>query len=205
MPKTIEKKSAQLHRQLINGDLVASALLAELLLPNVSRILRAKYFNVQDTHLHNSATNDAILNYLKNPEKYDPLKSSLLSYVVRFAEWRLLSALRRNTDLQTEFVELGPLEGVSLYDSESHAIDDDLISAEEEDLTLRNIAMLLPNPADQQMVIAMMNGSRDTKEFAQILGITNLTDESQKLEVKRNKDRIKSVIKRRFKAEYRRD
>ena len=58
------------------------------------------------------------------------------------------------------------------------------------------LTALFPNQADREIVWLLMDGERDTDEFAAVLGILNLPPEDRFKEVKRAKDRVKVLIKR---------
>ncbi len=60
---------------------------------------------------------------------------------------------------------------------------------------------LFPEPKDREFVLMMMNGVRDSEEFAKILGIEKLSISQQRDIVKRHKDRIKKVITRNMNPE----
>ena len=57
--------------------------------------------------------------------------------------------------------------------------------------------MLSKNPNDQQLLALRLQGVRRTEAFAEILGITHLPIETQRREVKRAKDRIDKMLRRR--------
>jgi hypothetical protein len=75
-------------------------------------------------------------------------------------------------------------------------IEEELL--EKESPLVRMVFELVTSETDRQIVLLMMDGVRDTREFAEVLGITQLSEERQKAEVKRNKDRIKAALKRKI-------
>jgi hypothetical protein len=56
---------------------------------------------------------------------------------------------------------------------------------------------LLQDPTDRQILALRLRGERRTAAFAAILNISHLPLEMQRREVKRAKDRIDKVIRRR--------
>ena len=186
-----------LHRRLQGGDITASAEIAELLLPLVVRSLQRRYPSLHDPHLAETAADDAVLSYLRRPEQFDPSQLPLDRYLVMSARGDLLNLLRKDRSK-------GPVEIVELDhpDREYEAdIRDESLGAEEQVLMQESpvwpmLAQLLPNPADREMALLILENVRDTTEYARILGIGGRVTEEQEAEVKRHKDRIKKVLRR---------
>ena len=99
-------------------------------------------------------------------------------------------------------------EDVELWDSYAEktiggsvVVDD--TNVEEEALArlspvISRIQELFPDLKDQQLVTMMMDGIRDTEEYAKVLGIEHLSSSEQKDVVKNHKDRIKKAIIRKI-------
>jgi DNA-directed RNA polymerase specialized sigma24 family protein len=189
--------AAKLHRDLVDNSPIASAQLAELLLPIIFKILKQSFYNISDPHLIQTAVNDALLAYLKNPSSFDPDRGNLIGYVAKNAKWKLLNALsqeKRSLILHDD-VELESYLAVSL----EGGADDQLITEEEDELTNSKLKALLPDKTDRALLSAMMNGIRDTKYFATILEVSHEPEDIQAEIVKRHKDRIKILLKRKYK------
>lgn len=58
------------------------------------------------------------------------------------------------------------------------------------------IRQALKNPRDQEFFLAWVGGVRRAQEFGLLLGTAHLPPEQQRQEVKRHKDRIRSLLKR---------
>jgi hypothetical protein len=58
------------------------------------------------------------------------------------------------------------------------------------------IQALLPKPVDCELALLLLEGVRETLEFASVLGITELPASEQEFQVKRHKDRIKKMLQR---------
>jgi RNA polymerase sigma-70 factor (ECF subfamily) len=65
------------------------------------------------------------------------------------------------------------------------------VHRQEEDLM-----SLLQDPKDRQILALRLRGERSTEAFAEILGISHLPTDAQRREVKRAKDRIDKVLRR---------
>jgi RNA polymerase sigma-70 factor (ECF subfamily) len=194
-----KEQGYQLHKRLIAGEITAPAEVAEFLLPIVTNRLSRVFPYLDDAHLVDTAVEDAILNYIEKPNKYQPERLSLESYMVMSAKRDLLNLLsQKKSDIQVslaEIVELGGTEteqGVELSNSQ----DVEEIILNRLSPTWKNLCALLPNPVDQQLLLMMMGGVRDTNVYGEILSIADLTIEEQEKIVKRHKDRIKKKILR---------
>lgn len=195
----LEAKLSLLHSELVAGSPTASAQLAELLLPSVLRMLERRFFNISDSHLLTTATIDAILTYLKKPERFDPEKGSLLYFTLRSATWKVLTALETNRELTIDSVELEGVSDVSKYEGEDELpVDVRLILQDEDSHTINRLKAILPDATDQLCLGLMMNGTRETDDYAAVLGISRESEEVKRREVKRVKDRIKITVRRRY-------
>ena len=192
--------SRQLHERLLAGDVTASAEIATTFLDPLVERMRARYHWLDDPHLSQSAAVDAVDGYLRRPETYNPDKGSLATYLYLAAVGDLKNAL---TKLGRERRAQGGKRVVELDTPGAEYLvgDDDGLSVEEQvDVLLSPIwaklSELLPDPIDHEIVRLMMDNVRDTKVFAQILGITDLSPDDQAQEVKRHKDRLKKHLQR---------
>lgn len=198
MPPRFESSQLlALHRRLCDGDRTASEELAELLLdPLVERISRQ--FPQADEHLHCQAVADALLDYCARPHQFDEGRGvPLAPFLLMTCRRNMLNLLRGETRRRTRegqaaqmsatsSVELDPVAGNLLQQEESaqlHQQEEDCMN-------------LLQDPQDQQILALRLRGERRTVAFAAILGISHLPVEAQRQEVKRAKDRIDKILRR---------
>lgn len=202
MPPEIDvpEGSLQLHKRLLAGDLTASAQLAELHLPRLIVRLKASFRNVEDDHLVEMAAHDAMMNYLSAPEKYDPSKLPLDSYLRMSAQGDLLNHLRKQ-GARSDLSKFGRIVELDAFGVEQEIPDSSMPNIDEYALdhtspVWGHLAELLPDPIDQEIVLLMMDNVRATEEYATLLGISHLPPDEQAREVKRNKDRLKKRLQR---------
>lgn len=189
---------AKLHEQLLTGSSrVVTSEIAEVFMPLLIKSLRRKYFNVKDVTLIESAVTDAVMTYFAHPERYNPEKSGLFTYLRLRAASNLLNLLA--AEKSHEFVELEPLNSVN--ETEGDDIEELLIQREVNDRVMQQIRQILPDPVDQEVVSLMISGIRDTSSFAEKLNIQHCDPEEQARIVKRHKDRIKVSLKRKYRRE----
>jgi DNA-directed RNA polymerase specialized sigma24 family protein len=201
----LNEESQVLHTRIIAGDITAQSELAVLVLPILTRRLNYKFPLLFDPDLIDIAVTDALINYFARPNNYQPTKQSLMSYLFMSAKGDLLNYLKQKKvdENSTHFIE-----DVELWDSYSEetvggsVVVDDTNVEEEAFVRLSPITSqlqeLFPSLKDQQFVAMMMNGIRETEEYAKVLGIEHLSFIDQKEAVKNHKDRIKKVIIRKI-------
>lgn len=200
-PEEFNEETLALHEELLAGRPTASAQLAELLLPKIINALTKKFSNITDSHLIQIAANNAILYYLKFPNKFVANRGSLINFVWLLAKGRLLNLLssKENSLNPNEFVELD--EAQTVYSNETNReadIEQFLINDEQEQQTYKQLSDLLPDAIDQKILKLMMDGARETALFAAVLGISDESPEAQRDSVKKHKDRIKKCILRNY-------
>jgi hypothetical protein len=196
-----------LHEKIVAGDPLAPSMLAELVVPRVVERLRRKYHSVRDQHVIDTAVADAMLTYLKAPDKFDRGRGSLVSYLWISAEGDLLNSLKqlkiRGERQQGEnVVELLPRATEYGADEQGENPESIYVRAEEQGRIDEQVYSVLQDSMDREIAHLMLDGVRETNEFARILGILDKDSEEQAQIVKRHKDRIKVALRRNLKARY---
>lgn len=188
------KTLKHLHQQLIDGDQSVSNTLCELLLDLLSVALNRKFPQIDEDILSDCIT-DSIIEYLKLPSKFDPSKGPSLDSFLLMASIRNVQDFSKKSatyskkrDEYREFLQIfvaedGRESNIGLEEEEFLKMKSELLS-------------ILQAPADQMFFEAQLNGDKDIGVYAQILGLKNSSKETQKVEVKRARDRISKVLKR---------
>lgn len=177
-------------RLLVERGLVAEQI-SELFLPLVKNALSRKFPRLNDPHLIQIAANDAVMAYLRRPENFDPAKSSLIAWLYLDARSNLLNLLegqkrveRRRSEIeQTLFVNDG-------------ANDPERALIEGESPVIKTVRETITDLRDQEMVVLLAEGERETARFAEILEIEHISAIEQAVIVKRHKDRLKAALRR---------
>ncbi len=197
----LKELSNALHQRLLAGSATATANIAEVFLPLLTSRLRQRYPNLDDPHLVDTAVEDALVSYFKRPKQYDPVKLSLASYLRMSADGDLRNSLKsQKNDTTTKSLD----RFVELEDRETEyqlADNFDLEAQVMNNLSpvWRRLNELVTDPIDQEIVLLMMEGVRDTKAYAEVLGVSEHSFEKQAAAVKRHKDRLKKVLRRAIK------
>jgi DNA-directed RNA polymerase specialized sigma24 family protein len=188
-----------LHERLLSGDPTAPAEIAETYLPSLVAYMTSRFPRTGDPHLAETAADDAMLDFLRRPEKYDPTKMDLHRYLRMSARYDLLNLVaRQKRQLPPEGVRIVELDAPG---AEHEVRDDTALSVEEQTAILaspvwQQLRAIVPNPTDQEIVLLMMEDVRPTSQYAAVLGITHLPPKEQARAVKRNKDRLKKWLQR---------
>jgi len=183
-----------IHERLLQGDPTATAQIAEAALPLLERHLRTSRREIRDAPMIADAAADALMDYFKNPGKFDPAKRSLLGYLKMAALCDLLNRLAkegRRRDRATGGQDRVELDQFAGKESPSDDICFDEITV------AQTINTLFPSEQDRRMAALVIEGERSTAKFAAILGISGRPITEQRNSVKKHKDRIKKVLQRR--------
>jgi len=190
-----------LHARLLQGDALApSDLVAAHLVPLFGWLCQ-KFPGVDETLLHDIAT-DSLLNLGQAPEKYDPDRLMLSSYLRMDARGDLLNALKaarpgRFREISLDAVELSPSARNRLVSGARATVDpaDAVVEHLERVRLARHLDEL--QGTDREVVQLIWEGERHTTVFARVLGVQDRPRAEQEREVKRTKDRLKAWLKRR--------
>ena len=186
-----------LHGRLLKGDRVASEELAEALLsPLVNEM--AHKFPMTDVHLVSDGVTDALLDYALKPLSFDPGRGVPLDRFLAKAAWRnIANSLRgeqRRKAREKRSLELNDEKVVELHPAMGNLLQNEPKDRRQQ---LDELGQSMENPIDKRIFELMATGERRTERFAKVMGILHLPLDQQRREVKRAKDRIDKVLRRR--------
>ena len=184
-----------LHDRLLSDDPVVTEEMFRIFAPELERHLRMKFPRLApgvDPDIYLSAVVEALTDYFKNPQKYDPDKSGLMTYL-RMVAWgdfrNLLAKESRHASrrVSLESVEFSRSDGNDV----SERVADDMDGQKLIEDLKRGMTL------EERAVFALMiEGERSTAVAAEAMGIDHLPAREQAREVKRVKDRIKKRVRR---------
>ncbi len=189
----------EIHKRLLSKDPIASAELVENVLKILIHKLTYKYNYLDNSEIIYDAVIDAIMDYIKNPHKFNPTKRGLPGYLYMAAEGDLINEIakikrREQKEILTNDVELISNDG-NLGIEEGIGVNSyDVLQAH--DKACQIINRLFANEKDKEAAMLILQGERSTDAFAKVLCIDYLPPEKQRKEVKRVKDRIKKCLNR---------
>ena len=185
-----------LHNRLLSDDPTATGEFFNIAAPELERHLRARFPSLAvgvDPDIYLSAVFDALTDYFKNPGKYDPDKSAIMTYLRMAARRDMQNLLRKESRhaagrISIEDVEFRQSDGNDMAERVAENLD---VRREIEDLE-RGMT------SEERAVFSLMlEGERSTRAAAEAMGVGDLPPTEQTREVKRVKDRIKKRIQRR--------
>lgn len=175
----------KLHTRLLGGDAKAFDEVP-VLLHLLERSLRVRYPGCRDQAAINDAAEDAILIYLASPERFDPARARLDTFLGVIAGRRLLHYIRtdvrrrrRETATWTETVEPAAPSDQPPNIDVLFALIDEAAQGPERDFLL-----------------AKAHGERSTERLGSILGLDGLSDNQSRQTVKRTSDRLMIRLRR---------
>jgi len=181
-----------IHARLVARDPIASAELAEQVFERMIEKLTADYPTVSDRVLISDACGDALLNYIRGPEAYDPSQRGLWGYLIMSAKGDLLNSLDRlkrekNRENRAHVVEPEEI---------SRNVLSELAERLERTEVENAIASLFEDERDRQAAMMIIDGEKSTDRFAEVFDCGEAAKEEREKIVKRHKDRINKRMKR---------
>ncbi|MCL4299560.1 MAG: hypothetical protein KJ077_27740 [Anaerolineae bacterium] len=199
-PEQLRELGYTLHQLLLDGDVTASAQIAEIFMPLVIEHLRRRYPQLHDPDLIDSAVIDTLINYFARPEQYDPTKLTLVGFLRMAANGDLLNLLKRSRK-EIKGLHSGKIVELDASTTEHEVEIPDGVDLEATTLNQYSpvwewLPRLLPDLIDQEIVLLMLEGIRETDAYAEVLGISDHLPEEQAAVVKRKKDQLKKKLQR---------
>lgn len=183
-----------LHQRLRGGDGRAVAPLAEALLPELARRLRRR-FPQMDEHLVAEAAEDAFLDYVRRPARFD------LGRGVALEEYLFLAACRNVVDRQRSDVRRRVREA----EYARRTLDEPRLTEAEAFEIRHDREVLLSRLADSGVVAGeaelralrlLLNGERSPEAWAQVLELAGQPPEERRRALRRLKDGLLKRLRR---------
>ena len=189
----------EIHARLLARDATAPADLFEFYLTSTTTSLSRAFPNV-DEHLVQDGVADALFNLAEHPERFDPSRSALATYLAMSARGDLLNLLEREKRHRAHQITLDDVELVP-GNRNRVVTGQDTVSAEvteKDDLVGLRSALdaACRTEQEQQVLHLVLEGERSTEAFSEILGIAGLPVAEQRRDVKRVKERLLKRLRR---------
>lgn len=204
-PINLRQLGEELHERLLAGtSATVTSEIAEAFLARLANSLKKEFFTLADQHLVDTAVEDALISYFNNPTRFDPQRAGLFTYL----RWRARSLLlnlmagQKKSFEREKVVELDDEDAVyQMTESETAEIEQSLARRELDETTWRKLCEIFTDRRDLELVKLMMEGTRETAHYADLLGASSLAADEQASLVKRHKDRLKKAIQRKYHRE----
>jgi hypothetical protein len=188
-----------LHARLVAGNPVASAELAELVLPEVALRLARRWPRTRGTDQVHDAVVEVFVQYVRSPNRYDPVRSSLVGWLQMQAHADLTNDYRSPArSFHQQRVSLIPSDAVAKSQSvrKLGLVSTDTYPVEEDHEVLDQVMEAVADPVDRRLLALIVDGDTSTAAAAEVLGIGDRPVGDQQRLVKQNKDRVKTQVKR---------
>jgi len=183
-----------LHRRLLAADPVAPAELAHAAIDALADELREGSRRIRDDCTALDAATDAVLEFSKQPQTYDPSRLTPWAYLRMAARRNLANTLRKESRHRNRILRFA---NVALHgaagNKEVASPSTDLADQERARVRLDALSAgpICAMPAEDHAVLRLIaDGERATGPFAAILGITSQPEHEQRRRVKQAKDRV---------------
>ncbi len=188
-----------LWRAFCAGSPTASRRLIDACLLRLVPILRRR-FSVLPLETINDAAYDALIELTRNPDRYQPQKGSLLTFLILIGNNKLIDCyrqIRRRREIPVGgSVELALVETNQFKQAEYREpdrYDADTLTPDVQAL----LEELLPALQDRAAFdLVLHEGRASVAQFATIWGLDHLSPEQQAVLVKQNRDRIMKKVRR---------
>lgn len=189
MKVRLELDELGLHERVLRRDPVAPPEVFRVFMDPILNILRGDL--ACDPGEADEAAFDAVVSYLENPERYDPKRGRLLTYLAGAAKHVLLSRLRsaaaraRREQKYAEHVEL-----------QARSPKDELEETVEARLAWERIEKRVKSAKDREALRLILQGEQSTERLAEVYELTSLPTDQKRRAVKRHRDRLMKLLKR---------
>lgn len=196
-------KEIEIHRQILAGNDLALSKLYDLYGESIVLKLKSWYRGQRkmDDALFYESVNEAFFGYYNNPMTFDPNQNTLHRFLEIASERDLINLLAKNNN-RTQGKEklLDDVELQNNFGNRNVRVADNpefqIIFVEFVAEVNKELSNHFSNEKDIEIAKLILAKVRETEKYSAILEISELTNEAQQSEVKKNKDRIKLVIER---------
>jgi RNA polymerase sigma-70 factor (ECF subfamily) len=191
-----EEEEMVLHQRLLENDPLAYLDVFPMYMERLAKKLEAIGYDVD---VARDAALDAVLAYRKRPERYDPQKVHLFTYIMGVAKhkavdrWRSVQAQAQREKKQGDVELLLRTPKDQVERMETYVRVRQLVDLLEKGEVL--------NERDKSMLRLFLIGESSTEEVAKVLGLPPMSKEDRQLEVKRHQDRLMKRLERKFRKE----
>jgi DNA-directed RNA polymerase specialized sigma24 family protein len=186
------------QRILARDDPIAFAALAEWLYHPLVQDVRKRAGINADPVLVEEAVGEALLNYHDAPEKYDPSRISLRSYLIMSAYRDFQNAwIKENRQTKYQISLFDPA-----FQKSEIAVSQETAELIEHELRVEELWKLIdeifPDSTERRIVTLILNKVRSPEPYAQALGLSDVSHDDQLRQIRLVKYRITRRLRRRM-------
>ncbi len=180
-----------LHQRLLERDPLAYGEVFSMYMERLATKLKDLGYDVD---VARDAALDAVEAYRKKPERYDPRKVHVFTYIMGVAKhkavdrWRSIQAQGQREKKQGDVELLRRTPKDSMEQMETYVRVRQLVDLLEEGGRL--------NERDRAILRLFLIGEGSTEEMAKVLSLPPMSKEDRQLEAKRHRDRLMKLLER---------
>jgi RNA polymerase sigma-70 factor (ECF subfamily) len=182
----------EIHQRLVAGNRTASRDLFVDALGPIKAYLLKSHSSLREEEAHDLAT-DAILAYVQMPQRFDPAKSSLWTYLCMTAGSDTVDLLRRRGRERAALDDVARNVELRLLQSNNRADMENSIDAQR--IMAAHAERLATNEPERRVLALILEGEKSSEAFASALGLDPTHTDTTVL-VKQAKDRLLVRLRR---------
>lgn len=179
----------KLHERVIQDDPLASQDVFRVFMDPILRILLHE-LRCHGEDAHDSAV-DAVLYYLRNPQRYDSQRAKLSTYLTHAAKRRAMDRQRSSHARIRREEKFG-----GEFELRVAAPKEVLEISVEARLAVRRLEQSKLRPEERRFLGMVLQGERSTRLLGEALGLGALPELELRREVKRHRDRLMKWLER---------
>lgn len=179
----------ELHERVLQRARVAPVDVFQTYMPLLLKtLMHKKTCDPEDAH---DSAIDALIFYLRQPERYDPSRGRLSNYLMQIACKRAVD--RHRSKAAQARREQGFADVVEL---QSTPPKEKLEQGMEVALVLKRLETHDISQRDQAALRLILQGERSTRRLAEVFGLDSRPEDEMRREVKRHRDRLMKFLER---------
>ena len=191
---------SEILESLLRKEDIALAMLYEEYADDLFDYFKIKFGTV-DEQILQSCVCDSLIEFAGHPERYQPKKSALKSYLILDIKRNILNAIDKDSRRKNKIVELSSKHGNNNEDAETP--DEDINTVSLRQRIEEYFKSVFNEPLDQRLAwMIVIERARETSAYTHLLDIQHLSAAEQKDEVKKYKDRIGAQLRRKGWANF---
>lgn len=199
----LQQQALEIHQRLLSGDPTASLDAAELLLDPLVNRLRGKWPGHSYIEACHDGATEVIVVYLAAPDRYDPTRSALLTWLTMQAHGDLLNDYKSpQKKFERNWIVESALSGDAPGAETAARLGDqvpsfDVVPSLDVSAVLAAVRDAFPDERDRRLIWLMcIDDVHSTDDAAAVLDLMEVPADERPAAVKRHKDRVMHRLRR---------
>jgi DNA-directed RNA polymerase specialized sigma24 family protein len=187
----------QLHERLVAGDPTAPSLIFTDVHPRLLRFIKAATGSGVEIDDVESAVADALLVYFRLPSAFDPTRSTLTTWLLAVAKFKLKTLVRSRKRRNSRASQATASANMEVFGITASSKGEEALLAVIDGPRMldRYGGELIKDEGDLEVFLLMAAGAKDEPSFVEALQLTGTAEQNRK-EVRRRRDLIRKRAER---------